>query len=56
MPESAIKFGAFEGMKRVCAGWEGHRNPKNISTYSRIFSGGVAGVISQYVFLMSIVP
>ena len=49
MPESAIKFGCFEAMKRVCAKAEGHNNPKQISIPSKIIAGGVAGVVSQFV-------
>jgi solute carrier family 25 phosphate transporter 23/24/25/41 len=47
MPESAIKFGSFEAMKRVCAKVEGHNNPKRINNFSKIICGGVAGVVSQ---------
>jgi solute carrier family 25 phosphate transporter 23/24/25/41 len=49
MPESAIKFGSFEAMKRVCAKLEGHHNTRKISAPSKIIAGGCAGVISQSV-------
>jgi solute carrier family 25 phosphate transporter 23/24/25/41 len=49
MPESAIKFGSFEAMKRVCARAEGHNNPNRITVISKVVSGGVAGVVSQLV-------
>jgi solute carrier family 25 phosphate transporter 23/24/25/41 len=47
MPESAIKFGFFEAMKRVTSKVEGHGNPNKINNFSKIISGGAAGVISQ---------
>jgi solute carrier family 25 phosphate transporter 23/24/25/41 len=49
MPESAIKFGSYEGAKRVCAYLEGHGDPQRINPYSKFIAGGMAGLISQYV-------
>jgi solute carrier family 25 phosphate transporter 23/24/25/41 len=53
MPESAIKFGCFEAMKRITARAEGHNNPKKINNFSKIISGGAAGVVSQYVSFLA---
>jgi hypothetical protein len=60
MPETAIKFGFYEvssysdmflltpqGMKRVCARMEGHNNPKQNSTASKLIAGAVGGMASQ---------
>lgn len=49
MPESAIKFGTYEGMKRMCARIEGHADPRQNSSLSRFISGGVSGMASQFV-------
>lgn len=49
MPESAIKFGSYEGAKRVCAYLEGHGDPQRINPYSKFIAGGMAGLVSQYV-------
>ena len=48
MPESAIKFGAYEATKRAFAKLEGHNNPANIHSWSKFVSGGVAGMVSQF--------
>ena len=47
MPESAIKFGSFEGTKRALSQLEGHGDPTKISSFSKFISGGTGGVISQ---------
>lgn len=47
MPESAIKFGAYEGAKRAMAQYEGHGNPKQLSPFSKFIAGGMGGSISQ---------
>lgn len=49
MPESAIKFGSYEGAKRALAAFEGHKDPTAINPYSRFVAGGIGGMISQYV-------
>jgi solute carrier family 25 phosphate transporter 23/24/25/41 len=49
MPESAIKFGSFEGAKRALAQLEGHGDPYKISSFSKFLAGGTGGVISQSV-------
>lgn len=54
MPESAIKFGTYEAMKRVCAKIEGHSNPMANSGASKFISGGVSGMVSQYVLDMGV--
>jgi solute carrier family 25 phosphate transporter 23/24/25/41 len=47
MPESAIKFGSFEGAKRAMAQFEGHGDPSKINSFSKFIAGGTGGVISQ---------
>lgn len=49
MPESAIKFGAYEASKRALAQLEGHNDPKNLHPASQFLAGGVGGVVSQCV-------
>ncbi|KAF2639795.1 calcium dependent mitochondrial carrier protein-like protein [Massarina eburnea CBS 473.64] len=48
MPESAIKFGAYEAAKRAFANVEGHNDPSNIHSSSKFLAGGLAGMISQF--------
>ncbi|KAI9809952.1 MAG: hypothetical protein M1825_000385 [Sarcosagium campestre] len=48
MPESAIKFGSYEGAKRAFAQLEGHGDPFKINGYSQFASGGIAGMVSQF--------
>ncbi|KAJ4986904.1 calcium dependent mitochondrial carrier protein [Stagonosporopsis vannaccii] len=48
MPESAIKFGAYEATKRAFAKIEGHNDPAGIHSWSKFAAGGVAGMISQF--------
>ncbi|KAI9713179.1 MAG: hypothetical protein M1820_001164 [Bogoriella megaspora] len=48
MPESAVKFGSYEGSKRLIAQAEGHGDPRKISPTSQFIAGGVAGMISQF--------
>ncbi|EME40444.1 hypothetical protein DOTSEDRAFT_74125 [Dothistroma septosporum NZE10] len=47
MPESSIKFGAYEASKRAIAKLEGHNDPKRIAGSSTFVAGGVAGMIAQ---------
>jgi solute carrier family 25 (mitochondrial phosphate transporter), member 23/24/25/41 len=47
MPESAIKFGAYEASKRALANFEGHGDPKHLHPASQFLAGGVGGVMSQ---------
>lgn len=49
MPESAIKFGAYEASKRAFAQFEGHNDPKNIHPTAQFLAGGIGGVVSQCV-------
>jgi solute carrier family 25 phosphate transporter 23/24/25/41 len=49
MPETAIKFGSYEAAKRALANFEGHGDPKKLSSWSKFTSGGLAGMIAQYV-------
>lgn len=49
MPESAIKFGAYEASKRALARLEGHEDPKHLHPASQFLAGGVGGVVSQCV-------
>ena len=48
MPESAIKFGTYEGAKRVLAKFEGHNNPHHNSSASKFLAGGISGMASQF--------
>ncbi|KAJ5746297.1 hypothetical protein N7520_011479 [Penicillium odoratum] len=47
MPESAIKFGAYESAKRAFAGFEGHDDPKRLRPTSQFLSGGIGGMVAQ---------
>jgi solute carrier family 25 phosphate transporter 23/24/25/41 len=47
MPESAIKFGSYEGAKRALARLEGHGDTTNINPYSKFVAGGLGGMASQ---------
>ncbi|KIV93454.1 hypothetical protein PV10_04667 [Exophiala mesophila] len=48
MPESAIKFGAYEAAKRAFADFEGS-DPKHLHPTSQFLAGGIGGVVSQCV-------
>ncbi|KAI0391008.1 calcium dependent mitochondrial carrier protein [Xylariaceae sp. FL0594] len=48
MPETAIRFGAYEAAKKALAGLEGHGEPHNINPYSKFVAGGVAGMVAQF--------
>lgn len=47
MPESALKFGAYEAAKRTLARLEGHNDTKNLRPISQFMAGGVGGLVSQ---------
>ncbi|KAL1971294.1 hypothetical protein VTN77DRAFT_246 [Rasamsonia byssochlamydoides] len=47
MPESAIKFGAYEASKRAFARLEGHNDSKQLRPTSQFLSGGLGGMVSQ---------
>ncbi|KAL4753288.1 hypothetical protein BDW72DRAFT_210455 [Aspergillus terricola var. indicus] len=47
MPESAIKFGAYESAKRAFARLEGHNDPKRLQPTSQFLSGGFGGMVAQ---------
>ncbi|KAI5923809.1 calcium dependent mitochondrial carrier protein [Camillea tinctor] len=47
MPETAIRFGAYEAAKRTLANFEGHGDAQNINPYSKFVAGGVAGMVAQ---------
>ncbi|KAI9883104.1 MAG: RNA polymerase II holoenzyme cyclin-like subunit [Watsoniomyces obsoletus] len=47
MPESAIKFGSYEGAKRALAKFEGHGDPKQLTGGSKFLAGGIGGLISH---------
>ncbi|QQK40529.1 Mitochondrial substrate carrier [Penicillium digitatum] len=47
MPESAIKFGAYESAKRAFAQLEGHNDPKRLLPTSQFMSGGFGGMVAQ---------
>ncbi|KAJ5102044.1 hypothetical protein NUU61_004266 [Penicillium alfredii] len=47
MPESAIKFGAYESAKRAFARLEGHNDPKRLLPTSQFLSGGIGGMVAQ---------
>ena len=48
MPESAIKFGAYEAAKRTLASIDGS-DPRHLSNTSQFIAGGFGGVVSQCV-------
>ncbi|KAI0518518.1 mitochondrial carrier domain-containing protein [Xylaria bambusicola] len=48
MPETAIRFGAYEAAKNTLAGLEGHNDPHSINPYSKFVAGGVAGMVAQF--------
>ncbi|KAK1754350.1 hypothetical protein QBC47DRAFT_447258 [Echria macrotheca] len=48
MPESAIRFGSYEASKRFLATYEGHGDPKQISTVSKFIAGGMGGMTAQF--------
>ncbi|MCJ1353886.1 MAG: hypothetical protein MMC33_003873 [Icmadophila ericetorum] len=48
MPESAIKFGSYEGSKRMLAKFEGHDDPKKLKPWSQFCAAGFGGIISQF--------
>ncbi|KAI0876392.1 mitochondrial carrier domain-containing protein [Hypoxylon argillaceum] len=48
MPETAIRFGAYEAAKNALAGLEGHNDPHNINPYSKFVAGGAAGMAAQF--------
>ncbi|EEP75521.1 conserved hypothetical protein [Uncinocarpus reesii 1704] len=47
MPESAIKFGAYEASRRMFAGFEGHHDPKQLLPVSQFLAGGIGGMVSH---------
>ncbi|KAK2751477.1 hypothetical protein FQN55_000752 [Onygenales sp. PD_40] len=47
MPESAIKFGAYEASKSFFASLEGHGDTKNLLPTSQFLAGGIGGMVSQ---------
>ncbi|CDR42718.1 CYFA0S10e01486g1_1 [Cyberlindnera fabianii] len=47
-PESAMKFGTFELMKRTLAKIEGVDDSSKLSKLSTYFAGGMGGVVSQF--------
>ncbi|CEJ58313.1 hypothetical protein PMG11_06974 [Penicillium brasilianum] len=47
MPESAIKFGAYESAKQALARFEGHNDPKQLRPTSQFLSGGIGGMVAQ---------
>lgn len=47
MPESAIKFGAYEASKRAMSKVEGHGDAQKISGPARFMAGGIGGIVSQ---------
>ncbi|KAI1381376.1 mitochondrial carrier [Hypoxylon crocopeplum] len=48
MPETAIRFGAYEAAKKTLASLEGHNDTHRINPYSRFVAGGVAGMTAQF--------
>lgn len=47
MPESAIKFGSYEGAKRAIAHLEGHGDANQMNPVSKFVAGGLGGMVSQ---------
>ncbi|KAI1480565.1 mitochondrial carrier [Daldinia eschscholtzii] len=48
MPETAIRFGAYEAAKKTLASLEGHNDMHQINPYSKFVAGGVAGMTAQF--------
>lgn len=48
MPESAIKFGAYEAAKKMLAEFEGS-DPKHLHPTSQFLAGGAGGAVAQCV-------
>ncbi|KAK6084168.1 Calcium-binding mitochondrial carrier SAL1 [Seiridium cupressi] len=48
MPETAMRFGAYEAAKRTLAQLEGHGDTKHINPYSKFAAGGLAGMTAQF--------
>ncbi|KAF1814312.1 calcium dependent mitochondrial carrier protein-like protein [Eremomyces bilateralis CBS 781.70] len=48
MPESAIKFGAYEATKRTLARLQGLHDPTQLGSGSQFTAGGIAGMVSQF--------
>ncbi|KAI1076517.1 mitochondrial carrier [Whalleya microplaca] len=48
MPETAIRFGAYEAAKKTLASLEGHNDYHQINPYSKFVAGGVAGMVAQF--------
>ncbi|KAI1388449.1 mitochondrial carrier [Hypoxylon trugodes] len=48
MPETAIRFGAYEAAKKTLASLEGHNDTHHINPYSKFVAGGVAGMTAQF--------
>ncbi|KAI4277355.1 MAG: hypothetical protein LQ337_001846 [Flavoplaca oasis] len=48
MPESAIKFGSYEGSKRLLARLEGHDDPKALHPWTQFLAAGLGGMFSQF--------
>ncbi len=48
MPESAIKFGAYESAKKAFAEFEGS-DPKHLHPTSQFLAGGIGGAVAQCV-------
>ncbi|KAI0010623.1 mitochondrial carrier [Xylariaceae sp. FL0662B] len=48
MPETAIRFGAYEAAKKTLASLEGHDDHSRINPYSKFVAGGVAGMVAQF--------
>lgn len=48
-PESAVKFGSFEAVKRLLARIEGVSDPSELSRASTFLAGGLGGMCSQLI-------
>ncbi|KAI1858634.1 hypothetical protein JX265_010727 [Neoarthrinium moseri] len=48
MPETAIRFGAYEAAKKTLAGLEGHSDTHHINPISKFVAGGLAGMTAQF--------
>ncbi|ORY64224.1 calcium-binding mitochondrial carrier SAL1 [Pseudomassariella vexata] len=48
MPETAIRFGAYEAAKKTLARLEGHGDTQHINPISKFVAGGVAGMTAQF--------
>ena len=47
MPETAIRFGAYEAAKKALANIEGHGDTQQLGSINKFIAGGTGGMIAQ---------